>query len=194
MRLQPAAQAKEHLLCLLTRRLTHHDRPEAAFERGVLFDILPVFCQRRRADHLKLAPTQRRLEQIRCVDRALRASGADQRVHLVHKKDNIPAAADLSQNVADTLLKFAAVFRSRQHARHIQAEQALCPQRLRDVPGSDPLRESLHNGRFPDARFADQRRIVLVFPAQDLQDGRYLLLAPNHRVAARRLFQHIFTV
>ena len=37
------------------RRFVHHHRLEAAFERGILFDVLAVFGEGRRADDLDLA-------------------------------------------------------------------------------------------------------------------------------------------
>ena len=83
--LQPGTQAHQHAFCLRARRLAHNDRPEAPLKRGVLFDVPPVFLQRRRADHLKLAAAKRGLEQICRVDSALGAPRADDGVHLVDK-------------------------------------------------------------------------------------------------------------
>ena len=71
---------------LLERRLLDHDRLEAALERGVALDVLAVLVERGRADALQLAARERRLEDVRGVDRALGRAGADERVQLVDEQ------------------------------------------------------------------------------------------------------------
>ena len=46
---------------ILHRRLLHQNGLEPALERGVLFDILAVFVQRRRADAVQFAAREHRL-------------------------------------------------------------------------------------------------------------------------------------
>ena len=54
------------------RRLFDHNRLETAFQRGIAFDVLAIFVQRRRADALQFAARQRRLQDIGRVDTAAR--------------------------------------------------------------------------------------------------------------------------
>ncbi len=71
------------------------DRLEAALEGGILLDVLAVLVQSSGADALQLTACQRGLQDVGRVDRALRRSRADQRVHLVDhlRKRNCQRAA-----------------------------------------------------------------------------------------------------
>ena len=83
----------EHLVALLQAaqdgdgvldaRLVDHDRLEAALQRRILFDVLAVFLDGRRADAVQLAARQHRLEQVARVHAALRLARADDGVQLV---------------------------------------------------------------------------------------------------------------
>ena len=79
---------------VLDRRLVDVDRSEAALERGVLLDVLPVLVERRRADAAELAAGEHRLQQVRGVDGALGSAGADDRVELVDEEHD-PSLARL---------------------------------------------------------------------------------------------------
>ena len=83
-----------------------------ALERAVLLDVLAVLVERRRADALELAAGERRLEHVRRVDGALRATGADDRVQLVDEDDDVLALADLCDERLETFLELAAVLRA----------------------------------------------------------------------------------
>ena len=71
---------------VLHRRLAHVDLLEAPLERGVLLDVLAELVERGRADHAQLAARQHRLDHVAGVDRALGATGADDRVQLVDER------------------------------------------------------------------------------------------------------------
>ena len=167
--LQSRAESLQNFLRLGTARLPDGDGAEAPLERGVLLD--------------KLA-----------VDRALGAARADERVHLVDEQDHVPAAADLSQYVADAFFKFAAVFRPSEDARHVQAVEPFAAQRLRNRPRGEALRKALDDSRLADARLADEGGVVLIFPAQNLQQLPKLAFAPDDRLHCRRLFDHVLTI
>ena len=64
----------------------------------------------------------------------------------------------------------------------VQAEDHLVTQALRDVAAGDALREALDDGGLADARIADQHRVVLGLPGQDLDDAADLGVAPDDRV------------
>ena len=88
MRLEALAQAAQDLQALLGRGLRDAHGLKAPLERRVLFDIFAVLLKRRRADDLQLAASERGLEDVRRVDRALGRARADDRVQLVDKQDD----------------------------------------------------------------------------------------------------------
>ena len=59
--LKPRAKAAQDLNRLLFCRLAHEDLPEPPLQRRVLFDVLAVLLERRRADNLHLAAAKGRL-------------------------------------------------------------------------------------------------------------------------------------
>ncbi len=73
-------------------RLADIDRLEPPLERRVLFDVLAIFVERRRADAAQLAAGQCRLEQVGRVGRAFGRAGADDRVQLVDEQDHVAGA------------------------------------------------------------------------------------------------------
>ena len=78
---------------LLDGRLLDQDRLEAPLQRRVPLDVLAVLVERRRADRLQLAARQRRLEDVRRVDRALGRARADERVQLVDEEHAVAASS-----------------------------------------------------------------------------------------------------
>ena len=75
---------------VLDRWLSDENRLEAAFQRGILFDVLAVLVKRRRAHAAQLAAGQCRLEQVGGVHRPLGRPGAHQCVQLVDEEDDLP--------------------------------------------------------------------------------------------------------
>ena len=78
-----AAHALEDLDAVVDARLGHRDGLEAALEGRVLFDVLAVLGERRRADDLDLAARERGLEDVGGVHAALGIAGADDGMDLV---------------------------------------------------------------------------------------------------------------
>ena len=64
------------------------NRLETALQRRILLDVLAVFRDRRRADHLEIAAGQRRLQQIGSIHRPFRRTGADDRMHFINKQND----------------------------------------------------------------------------------------------------------
>ena len=81
--------ALEDLQRLVLVRRRDVDGLEAAQQRAVLLDVAAVLADGRRADAGDLAARQRRLEDVRGVERALGRAGADQRVDLVDEDDDV---------------------------------------------------------------------------------------------------------
>ena len=129
-----------------TRRLVDHHRLEAALQRGVLLDVLAVLVEGGRADHVQLAAGQHRLEHVAGVHRALGRAGADHGVQLVDEQQDPPLGGlDLGQHRLQPLLELAAVLRAGHQRAHVEGEDRLVAQPLRDVAaarsaGPDPRR------------------------------------------------------
>ena len=167
----------------LDRRLVDEHLLEAALERGVLLDVLAVLVERRRADAVQLAAGERRLQHVAGVDRALGLAGADHRVQLVDEDDGLAGVGgDVLQHGLQALLELAAVLGAGEQRRHVERQHALALQRLRHLAVDDALREPFDDRRLADARLADQHRIVLGAPLQDLDRAPDLVVAADHRV------------
>lgn len=106
---------------VLHGRLLHQNGLEAALERRVLFNVLPVLVQRGRADAVQLAAREHRLEQIARVHRAFGLARADDGVQLIDEQDDASLGLfDLVQDGLQPLLKFAAVFCARDQRAHVE--------------------------------------------------------------------------
>lgn len=88
---------------------------ESSFQRRVFFDVFAIFIQRRRTHALQLTPTQRRLDDIARVHRALRRTGTHNRVQLVDEQDHILAAPNFVHDRLDPFLKLATILGPRHH-------------------------------------------------------------------------------
>ena len=107
-------------------------------------------------------------------------------MHLIDKKDDIPRPLDLRQHIPQTLFKFAPVFCPRDHPGHIDADEPFPPQRLRHMAQGHPLGQPLHDGRLAHAGLTDQRRVVLVLPAKNLDDLTLLSRLTSLTISASR--------
>ncbi len=176
-------QAAEDGNGVLHRRLIDLHGLEAALERGVLFDILAVLVERRRADAVQLAAGEHRLEQVAGVHAALGLARADDGVQLIdEQQDAALALAHFLEHGLEPLLEFAAVLCARDQRAHIERENGLVLQPLRHVAAHDALRQPFGDGRLADARLADEHGVVLCFAREDADDVADLLIAADDRV------------
>ena len=81
--------------CFLHRWLVNEDRLKSPRQRRVFFDVLAVFVERRRADAVQLAASERRLKHVGRIHRAFRLAGTDQGVQLVNEQDHVASSRDL---------------------------------------------------------------------------------------------------
>jgi hypothetical protein len=65
---------------------------------------------------------------------------------------------------------------------YVEGEECLIPKAVRDVAPGDPLRQAFHDRGLADAGVADQHRVVLGHPRQDLDDAPDLGVPGDHRV------------
>ena len=181
--LVPLAQAAQDADRVLDRRLADDDGLEAALERGVLLDVLPIFVERRGADGVQLAAREHRLEQVRRVDRALRRPRADDRVQFVDEQHDLPLGVrDLLQDGFQPLFEFAAVFRAGDERAHVERDDALVAQPSGHVAADDALRQAFDDGRLADAGLADQHRVVLRPAREHLDHAPDLVVAADDRI------------
>ncbi|CAB4700066.1 unannotated protein [freshwater metagenome] len=181
--------AAQDLDGVLDRRLADQHLLEAAFEGGVLLDALAVLVERRGADHVQLAARQHRLEHVAGVHGGVAAgTGADDGVQLVDEGDDLPAGVlDLLEHGLEALLELAAVLRTGDHRRQVEAEHPTALQRVGHVAGDHPLGETLDDGGLTDAGLADQDGVVLRAPTEHLDDPPDLGIAADHGVEAALL-------
>ena len=182
VRLVAIAQALEDLHGLLGRRLVDRDLLEAALQGRVALEVLAVLVERGRAHGLQLTARQRRLEDRRSVDRALRGTRADEVVELVDEQDDVAALGDLLHHLLEALLELAAVLRAGDQGRQVERVDLLVLQQLRHVRVGDPLGEALDDGGLADAGLADEHGVVLRAAREDLHDPLDLDLAADDRV------------
>ena len=176
------AEAAQDLLGLLLAGLVHVDLLEAPLERRVALEVLAVLVERGRADGLQLAAREGRLEDRGRVDRALGRARADEVVELVDEQDDVAALGDLLHHLLQALLELAAVLRAGDQGREVERVDLLVAQQLGHLVGGDALGQPLDDGRLAHAGLADQHRVVLGAPREDLHDPLDLVLAPDDRV------------
>ena len=156
---------------------------EAAFERGVLLDVLAVFVERRRADAVQLAARERGLEHVACIHRAFGLAGADHRVQFVDEQDDVAFfLGQILQDGFQALLEFAAKLRAGDQRAHVERQHAPVAQAFGHLVIDDALGQTLDDRRLADAGFADQHRVVLRAPLQHLDHAADFLVAADDRI------------
>src|SRR5579885_650743 len=168
---------------VLDRGLIDQHLLEAPLERRVLLDVLAVLIQRRGAHAVQLATRQRRLQHVAGVHGALGLAGADHGVQLVDEEDDLPfLLGEIVENRFEALLELAAEFRAGDERAHVEREDALVLQALGHLAVDDALRQALDDRSLADAGLADQHRIVLGAPLQDLDGPADLIVAADDRI------------
>jgi hypothetical protein len=163
--------------------LLDHDRLEPPFERRILFNVFAVFVQGGRAHAAQIAPRQGGLQHVGGIHGAFRRTGADDGVDLVDKEDDLPfGRGDLLQDGLETLLELTPVLRPGDEGADVQTDDPLVFEALRHIAVDDSLGQSLDDRRFADARLADQDRVVLRPPGEDLHDPPDLLVTADDRI------------
>ncbi|ABA48459.1 200 kDa antigen p200, putative [Burkholderia pseudomallei 1710b] len=185
MLLEARLQAAQDRDRLLDARLGHVDLLEAPRQRRILLEDAAIFGKRRRANALERARRQRRLQQVRRIERAARRGArADQRVDLVDEEYRVRPLLQLLQHRLQTLLEIAAVLRAREERAHVERIHLRVREDVRHLAARDPVREAFGDRRLADARLADEERIVLAAAAEHLHDALDLGLAPDQRIDA----------
>ena len=89
---------------------------------------------------------------------------------------------DLLEDGFQPVLELAAVLRTGKKRPQVEGENLLVSQRLRHVALHDPLRQTFNYGRFPHTRLADDYRVVLRAPRENLHHPPDLVVPAYDRV------------
>ncbi len=183
-----AAQDRDRVL---DRGLRHEYRLEAPGQRRVLLDVLAILVERGGAHAMQLAARQRRLEQVGGIHRPFGRARADQRVQLVDEQDQLAGrGGDLVEHGLQAFLELAAELGAGHQRTQVERQQPLVLEQFRHVAVDDALRQPLDDGGLADAGLADQHRVVLGAPGENLNRSADFLVAADHRIelaVARRL-------
>jgi hypothetical protein len=181
--LEAALEALQDLDRLLHARLDHVDLLEAPRQRRVLLEDAAVLGERGRADALERAARERRLQQVRRVQRAARRrAGADQRVDLVDEEDRVGLVLQRAQHALQALLEVAAVLGARQQRAHVEGVHGGVREDLRHVLLHDAPGQAFGDRGLAHAGLTHQQRVVLAAAAQDLDHALDLVLAADQRI------------
>lgn len=101
---------------------------------------------------------------------------------LVDEQDDVAAGADLLEDLLQPLLEVTAVAGPGDQGAEVERVELLVLQRLGHLALDDRLGEALDDGGLADAGLADEDRVVLGPPRQDLHDPLDLLGPPDDRV------------
>src|SRR5215472_7822051 len=146
---------------ILDIRLAHKHDLEPPLERRIFLDVLPILIKRSRANRSQLTASQRRLQHVGSINRALSRPGANQSMQLVDEENDLSLRIlDLFQDSLKPIFKLPTIFGAREHGAQIKRYHPLILQDFRDVARNDPLSKSLHNRSLAHSRFADQYRVV----------------------------------
>ena len=176
------AHALQHANRLIFSGCGHLDRLEAPLERAILLNRLAVFGRRCRADALNLAPAQRRLQNVGGVERPFRRSRSHQRVQFVDEDDRVLALHQFLHDSLQPFFELPAILRPGHDQRQIERENPLVREERRHVAIRDALRQPFDDRRLAHPRLADQDRIVLRAPAQNLNGALEFAVAPDQRI------------
>ncbi len=158
-------EAAQDRNCILNGRLGDEHRLEATGESRILLHMLAILIKCRRADAVKLTASQRWLQKVRRIHRAVRLASTNERVHLVDEQDDPSVLRlHLREHGLQPLFELAAIFRTGDERTHIEREQLFILEALRHVALDNTQRQAFSDGRLANARLADQHRIILRAP------------------------------
>ena len=164
-------------------RLADEHFLEAAFERGVLLDVFAVFVERRRADAMQLAARERGLEHVAGIHRTFGLSRADDRMQFVDEEDDVALLfREILEHRFQTLLEFAAEFRTGDQCAHVERKHATIAQTFRHLMIDDALRKAFDDCCLAHAGFADQHWIIFRAALQNLDHAADFFVASDHRI------------
>ncbi|CAM5676624.1 hypothetical protein SGRIM119S_02326 [Streptomyces griseorubiginosus] len=181
--LQAFAQSAQDGDGVLHARLVDQDLLEAAFEGGVLLDVLAVLVEGGGADHVEFTAGEHRLEHVARVHGPFGGARADDGVEFVdEEQDAALGGLHLGQHGLEAFLELAAVLGAGDQGAHVEGEHRPVAQSFGDVAADDALGQPLDDGGLADAGIADEDGVVLGLAAEDLGDAADLRVTADDRV------------
>ena len=144
---------------------------EAAFQGGVLLNVLSVLIERGGAYGLELPAGEGGLDDVGGVHGAFRGARAHDGVQLVKEEDDVAFPAYFIHHGLEPFFKLAAVLGARHHQSQVQRDDSLAAQEFRNVALGYFLGQPFHDGGLAHPSFTEQDGVVLVPAAQDLDDA-----------------------
>ena len=161
-------QAAEDGNRVFYRRFIHQHGLETALKSSVLLDVLSVLLEGRCTDAVKLAAGQHGFEHIAGIHGALGLAGTDDGMQFIDEEQDLALAPlDILKDRFETFLEFAPVLGTGHKRAHIQREDLLVLQAVRNIATGDPLCQPLDNGCLADTGLTDQNRVVLGLSGKD---------------------------
>ena len=126
---------------------------------------------------------EHRLDEVgRVHDAAGRRAGADDGVNLVDEENRPLFLVELGQDRLQPLLEVSPVLGAGEQGAQIERVDVGLRQHLRHVAVDDHLREPFRDRGLADSRLADEQRVVLAPPAQDLDRALDLVAASDEGI------------
>ncbi len=187
-------QAAQDRHRLLDGRLGHVDLLETARQGRVFFEDAAIFREGGRADTLERARRERRLQQVRCIERAARCGArADQRMDFVDEQDCVRTFLQFLEDRLQALLEVAAILGAGEQRAHVERIHLGVSQNIGHFAARDAPGKAFGDRRLADTSLTDQERIVLAATAQHLHHALDFRLAPDQRIDAA-VFRHLVQV
>ena len=149
----------------------------------VFLEIFFIFGPRGGGDCAEFTASKRWLEHVGRISLACLPTGADECVGFVYKENDWRwRLLDLFDHALEPIFKLAFHACTRLQEAQIERAEGNFLQRFRHVATGDALRKSFNNGRFSNACFARENRIVLSATREDIDDLPHLRFAAEHRI------------
>ena len=103
-------------------------------------------------------------------------------MYLVDEDDNVGVVFNLFEQSANTLFELSAILRSGHHTCHVEAYDSLIEQHGRCFALGDKLCQSLDNGAFAYARFANDDGVVLFSTTKNFGNAQDFPFSAHHGV------------
>ena len=179
----PRLETPEDRDGVLHLRFPHEDRLKAALQGGILLDLLSVLVEGGGPHAPKLPTGEGRLEHVGGVHTPLGRPGTHQGVKLVDEEHHrAPCLLDLLEDRLEAILELPPVLGARHQGADVEGHETSFSDPLRNIAGDDPLGQPLDDGGLADTGLADEDRIVLPAPREDLDHSPYLFVPADHRI------------
>ena len=133
-------------------------------------------------DYLHISSCESGLDDICGIYRALRSACAYDGMDLVDEQNDALVLRDLLHNALHTVLKFAAVLRSRDHSGNIKSDYTLALERFGHNALGYPASKALYNCGLTDTGLTDKTGVILSPAREYLNNSLGLLFTTDNRV------------